>query len=445
MALDDIVNVRVTINQSTIAQQGFGTPLIYAPTPFGDLVRAYRASDWAGAMVTDGFNVQSSAYQAASAMMAQSPRPSEFKVGKRATAETQLVWLVPVVGNSAAYRVTVDAPDGTSETATFTSDVSATAAEIATGLAAAITALAANVTADGTSGTHVVVTAGTADRVFSFHSMTANLSLENRTAAAGDVGADLTAINAYDPDWYGLALASSSPASIEPAADWVELNRKIFVASTDDMRPLTNVTDDIVSSIDSQNYPRTHVAYSSRAGKFYGAAWLAALLPYEPGQADWKFKQLKGQIADKLAATQAGFLTAKNGSYYEAVIKGRDITGAAKGGDGVFLDLTQLSDWLSARIREGAVAMLTSAPKVAFTDQDAGNKIWGVLKNVLDVAVNNGAVDGEPDTWSIYVPTRGQLSPADRSARSWPGSILSCTPTGAVHSLGTINVYLNVA
>jgi hypothetical protein len=211
------------------------------------------------------------------------------------------------------------------------------------------------------------------------------------------------------------------------------------------MRPLSAATDDIVASIDAQNYARTHVAYNSRAGTFYGAAWLSALLPYEPGQADWKFKQLKGIYADKLSATDSQRLTQKGGSFYEAIVKGRDMTGAAIGGDGVFLDLTQLSDWSVARIQEGIIGMLTSSPKTAFTDQDAGNKIWGVLKNVIDQGIQNEAIDDDPETYNVYVPKRAELSPADRAARRWTGNSLSFRPTGAVHSVDTIYVYLNVA
>ncbi len=444
MALEDVVNVQVTINQSTVAQQGFGVPLVYAPTPFPDLVRTYKASSWRTAMLADGFSASGSAFACAAQMMKQSPRPAEFKVGKRTAPETQVVRLVPTAQNAAVYRVTIEAPDGTSETASFTSDASATVAEIATGLAAAVNALTVAVTADGASGTHVVVTADAPDRIYSVHSLTPNLSRENHTTAT-NIGADLDAIEAYDGDWYGLALASSAPPVIEAAADWIETRRKILVASTDDARALAAVTDDIVSSIDAQNYARTHVAYNSRAGTFYGASWLAALLPYEPGQADWKFKQLKGVYTDKLTATEAQRLLGKGGSYNEPVVRGRDMTGAAVGGDGVFLDLTQLTDWSVARIQEGIIAMLTSSPKTAFTDQDAGSKIWGVLKNVLDQGIQNGAIDDDPETYAIYVPKRAELDPADRAARRWTGNALTYRPTGAVHSVGTINVYLNVA
>lgn len=453
MSLDRIVNVQVNINQSTIAQQGFGTPLIFAHHAMSERVMTFSAATWQNELVTalggvdDASKIiarQNPAYRAANAMMMLSPRPVTFKVGRKTTAETQVVHIIPaVVANTSAYIVTVLTPEGTTETGNYPSDASATAAEICTGLAAVINAMTTNLTADGTSGTHVVVTAP-ADRIYSYV-LSTNLRLEDHsTADAAGIAADLTAINDEDSDWYALALASSAPAAIEAAADWVELNKKLFVASTHDSRPLTNATDDIVSSIDTQNYPRTHVSYNSRAGNFYGAAWSASMLPYQPGQADWKYKTLKGQIADKLTAAQETYLLNKGGSFYERAV-GQEFSGAAKGGDGVFLDLTQLSDWLEVRTVEGIVGMLLASPtKIPLNDQGAGNSIWGVLKTVVEGAIQNGAVDEDPETWSIYVPKKKDLAPADIAARTWTGCSLNVTPTSALHSVGTITVNINV-
>lgn len=447
MALSDVVQVQVNINQSTIAQQGFGTPLIFAVMPGADRVLTFNAASWQSGMVAAGFNVQSAAYRCALAMMAQNPRPTTFKVGKRTTAPAQTVRVSPkaAVTNATAYAITIETPAGGTQTGTFVSDASATLAEVVTGLGAVVTAFAAGLTVDTSSGTYLQITAP-ADRIFSYV-LSSNLKLEDYTAVqslAADMTADLDAIRDADNDWYALCLPSSSPEAIEVCADWVEPNKKLFIASTHDYRPLTSSTTDIVSSIDAQNYARTHVAYNSRAGTFYGAAWTAALLPYEPGQADWKFKLLKGVIADKLTAQEETYLLAKGGSYYEKLV-GREMTGAAKGGDGVFIDLTQLADWLSARVTEGIVQMLTASPKVPYTDQGGGNAIWGVLKNVIERGIQNGAIDEDPTTWSVQVPKRSEIAPADRAARRWPGCVMNVTPTGAVHSAGLITINFNVA
>jgi hypothetical protein len=445
VALSDIVQVQVNINTSTVAQQGFGTPLIYAHHPFPERVLSFKASGWSAQMVAAGFNVASAAYRTAAEIMAQSPRPVTFKVGRRTDPDTQVVAIIPIAAMSAlGHVVTVVAPDGTTETGTFVSDASATVAEIATGVAAVINAMAAAVTAVP-SATEVVVTADATDRIYSY-TLGTNLRLEDRSVVtAANITTDLNAIEEEDGDWYALALASSAPDAIKAVADWVEGHGKIFVASTHDSRPLTNATDDVVSYVQDEQLSRTHVAYNSRAGDFYGAGWSAALLPYEPGQADWKFKVVRGAQTDKLTPQQETYLLGKGGSYYERVIEGANMTGAAKGGDGMFLDLVQLKDWMTARVTEGIVGMLAASPKVSFTDQGAGNSIWGVLKNVVERGIQNDAIDGDPDTYSIYVPKRAELDPADRAARRWPGCVLNVTPTGAIHSVGVLTINLNVA
>jgi hypothetical protein len=442
MPLSDIVDVQVTINSSTVAQQGFGTPLIYAHhTHYPDLVRSYRASDWASAMVADGFTTDEAAYQCAAAMMRQNPRPSTFKVGLRSAPEVQVLRLY--VTAAGPTSLTVQDPIGGTTPLSVTG---ATVADVLTALTAAVNGVAGlALTAAAGGADHITLTADAADRIFSVYGLSPNARLEDHTVAHAGLGDDLTAIRDADNDWYGLVLASSAPTSIASAAAWVEGEMKIFVASTHDQRPLLAPTTDVIATIDGANYARTHVAYNSRAGSFYGAAWLAALLPFEPGQADWKFKTLKGVYTDKLTATQQGHLAGKGGSYYESPIRGLDMTGAAIGGDGVFLDLTQLRDWTVVRIQEAVVSMLASSPKTAFTDEDGGAKIYSALTNVLRQGIRNGAIDDDPDTFRVAVPKRSELDPADRAARRWTGCVLSYRPTGAIHSVGTINVYLNVA
>jgi hypothetical protein len=454
MPLSDIVSVNVSINQSTVAQQGFGVPLILAPMPGGAVVRTYRATDWSAAMIADGVlsgvpeatTRLSSAYLCAAQMMKQSPRPTTFKVGKRTAPETQVTWLMPVVQNSAVYSVQVTGPNGVLETATYASDASASGTEIVAGLVASLNALSADFVATAAGGTHVILTASAPDRLFTIVPTTANLTRRNETAAT-DIATDLDAIVEVDNDWYGLCLASSAPDAIEACADWIEGQKKIFVASTDDQHALEAANEDIdpIASVNAQNYARTHVAYHSKALEFYGASWMAAVITYEPGAVDWKFKQLRGVTTDKLTASQTAQLALRGGSYYENPIRGVDMTGAAIGGDGVFLDLTQLSDWTVARVQEGIVGMLAASPKTGFTDQDGGNKIWGVLSNVIQEGVRLGAIDEDPTTYSVFVPKRATLSPAARVARRWEGCSFSFVPTGAVHSVGTIQVYLNIA
>jgi hypothetical protein len=446
MALEDVVNVVVNINQATIAQQGFGTPLIYAYHPLPNRVMTFRAGDWSSAMLAEGFDQDSGAYRCAEVMMMQSPRPVRFKVGRATTAPTQTTRLtISTALENTPYRVTARAPDGAVSSVVYVSVPGDTGLTIATGLAAVLGSVD-GLTAEAT-GTEVSVAPAEPDRLWSFYDISPIITVSDlTTVAAGEIEGDLNLIRDLDNDWYALCLTTGAPDAIAQAAPWVESNRKIMVASTADSSVLATsvpAARDIASDIKGLGLLRTHVAYHSRAGQYYGPAWMSAMLPYEPGQADWKFKELKGVTPDKLTATQETALLGKNASYYETLV-GEPSTGAAKGSEGTFLDLVQLSDWLRARTTEGIVRMLKSAPKVPFTDQGGGNSIWGVLRNVALQAIHNSAVEEDPTTWSVFVPKKKDLDPALVIARTWDGCILNVTPTGAVHSVGTITVNINV-
>lgn len=134
--LDDLVNVSITSQTRTVSRQGFGTPLIAAyHTRWADRVRSYTSLS---AMRTDGFKTSDPVYKIAAAVFAQSPAPKRVRIGRRASAFTQVVDLTPTTpGNLEVFTVEVSGL-----AATFTADASATLAEACTGVAAAINALA---------------------------------------------------------------------------------------------------------------------------------------------------------------------------------------------------------------------------------------------------------------------------------------------------------------
>ncbi len=443
MALSDIVEIVVNINQSTIAQAGFSVPLIYAPHVLPNRVYTFKSATWSTDMVAEGFANTSVAYQVARQMMSQTPRPSTFKVGKATTAETAVTRITPVdtaVGTN--YRFTLTNGVAADVTATFV-QTTATVAAAATGIAGVLNGLLGVTAVSDATGVTVTSPAGT--RV-GFASST-GVSLADATTASGTVSADLTAIQAEDDDWYALVLASKSAGTIYAAAQWIEAQHKIMVTDTADPRMLAGVQvgqEDVAERIRAAGFARTHVPYHSRSHQHYGASWTGAMMVYEPGQADWRFKQLRGVDTDRLTGSQENQLKARRSSYYERIL-GRASTGAARGGDGTFIDLTQLSDWLRARVTEAIVALLTSAPKLAFTDQAAGVGIWNALDSVVRQAISNGAVDENPESYEIFVPKRSDLTAQDRTDRVWRGCVLTVTPTSSVHSVGVITINLNVA
>lgn len=447
MSLSDIVNVQTHISAATVIQQGFGVPLVLAyHTHWTDFVRTYDAASWQEALDDEGFEVTEPAYLAVAAMMRQTPRPKTFKIGRRTVAATQILHIVPTTDSEGyVHKLTIGAADGNVFPVQFTEPAAATVAALCTGIAAAINLTDAEVTADGASGTHVVITADDSNALHEIYGMTPTLMMQDKTTS--DVltfTADLDNIRDADDSWYALVLASPAPAAIEVAADWVEsTQRKILVASTHDGDVLTAVTTDIASSIKAQGYMRTHVAFNQRSLSMMDAAWTSIMLTYEPGQATWMFKTLAGVYADKLTANQENHLEGKYASYYQALL-GTNNTGEGKSGSGIYIDLVQLSDWAKARTEEGVVAVLRAAPKVKFTDADAGNKFYGVFRNVIAMGVANDAIRPEDDTWTINVPKVAEIPAIDRQNRRFTGMSYSFTATGAVHGVDTINIFVNV-
>jgi hypothetical protein len=435
MPLSDLVTVNIEVTGNTVAQQGFGIPLILAHHTHRPELRVltYNWAGWSTAMKADGFDEDEAAYQCANAMSKQKRKGATFKVGRRITAETQVVRITPIIkGETAVHSVTVQSPDGTEEVASFPEPAAATIASICTGLAAAINTLTAAVTATAAAA-HVEVAADDPDRIFGYYRLTPGDSLTDESTNSNIAG-DLDACLDEDDTWYGICLASSAPTAIEAVADWAEGHERIFYTSTHDGRPLTNSTTDIVSSIENQGYVRSHVAYNSRATRFYGAALTTKMLTWQPGQATWLFKTVEGAEPDKLTSTEWAFLKAKNGSYYDRV-KGVQMSNDSKTGGGQFIDITQIVDWTRARLQEGFVAMLTGSPKVAYTDAAAGNKSMGVMRNVITQGQVNDAIDIDPETWSCFVPKVKDIPEADRAARKLSGLMMNFRATGAVHSV----------
>jgi hypothetical protein len=445
MQASDVVEVNARIQAAVIDSTEFDTSLIYGyHTQYVDLVRSYGASDWSEQMVAEGFPTTHPLYLALSACFKQDPKPSVVKIGRRSQAETQSVRITPVTkGNSYRHSLIVETAAGVKETAAYQEDSTPTVAEICANLASAINALNAAVTANGSSGTHIDIAADVANAYFTFRDLTDSLTLRDTTAAVGDIAADLTAIKAADNDWYGLGLASPSPVAIESCADWCEANAPhIFSASTHDMGVLTSAVDDIGTSIMGQSYQRTLVSYHSKCLQFFGPAWMASMLTYEPGQADWWAKTVIGAEPDKLTPTQESFAKAKRVTTYGS-IKSAPWTGEAWTGSGYFVDLILTKDWLEARLQEFIIAKAKVFPKIPLTDEGVGALTLEAMMDTVAAGQANTAIDTDPGTIKYIVPKVSSLSQANKTARHFAGSEMSCRGTGGAHKI-TIKVNLAV-
>lgn len=144
MALKDIVNVTITKETASVARAGFGTPCIlafFSTTHFSERARTYADLD---GLEADGFGSAHFVHKAATALMSQNPKVSQFVVGRRALAIDRKVKLTPTASPPAntVYRLTIN-----DQFPFYKTDATPTVAEITAGLTAVINALTGTVIA----------------------------------------------------------------------------------------------------------------------------------------------------------------------------------------------------------------------------------------------------------------------------------------------------------
>lgn len=428
MPLADIVNVVVTKASSSVSRQGFGTPLIAAyHTHNTDRVRSYSASTALASMVTDGFAVTEAAYKAMSAILSQNPRPKTVKIGRRDQTWTQVVDLTPVEASTTIYSGTVnDLPW------TFTSDGTATLAEVCTGIAAAITALA-GVTATGASGTKVVITADAAATLFNVAQGTSAgvYTFADVTTDTG-VTTDLNTIRAADSDWYGLILDGTGEPMIAAAAAWAETQPIVYGCNSADSGILNAaVTTDVLSDLQDDSLVRTFFVYHQEYDSFAGGAAVAAGLPYEPGAYDFYAKTIRGVTVSSLSATQQDAVTDKGGNVFVRT-GGKNVTLYGVTPSGEFLDDTISIDWIQSRVTEDVWSLLSSAPKLPYTDESV-DRLRAAVYGVLLLGVRRGVLADDPAP-TVDAPRVLDVSDADRAARHLPDVTATGRLAGGIHT-----------
>lgn len=440
-ALDKHVDVQISKETATVSRTGFGTPLVMTyHTRWSDPFKLYGSLI---EMTTDGFTTDDAAYKLASSIFAQSPRPSQVMVGRRATAVIREVNLTPrVARDNFDYSVTVDG-----ETFTHDSGASATIASIVTGLVTLINAGTKDVLAtDNTTDFDIetaaspggLATAGPAyqvefdDGLFEF--------VDNTVTA--NVATDLVNLAISTQDWYGLCLDLYDAVNIAAAAVAIEayVGPKIYAAESQDTDIITSGTSDIASTLQTAAYDRTFLMYSPSVNASKAAGWLGKQLPTTPGSATWKFKTLNGVSADEFTVGEVAFADGKSCNTYQPV-GGINITQEGVMASGEFIDVTRFIDWLQARTKEDVFQALARNPKIPFTDAGI-QAIVGAVEGVLGQGVANGGINPDEDI-TVTAPRASEVSTTNKGSRVLPDINFLATLAGAIHKTiirGTVTV-----
>lgn len=359
--LDDIVSVDIALQTTGVSRGEFGVPMIVGPLmTFPERVRVYTS--YKSASEDD---LPQSVLTALSDCFAQTPRPKQVKVGRRAVSKG--VVNIETVTNLETYTISV----GSSEVYSFTADSNATATEIATGLAAAITA-------DTNETITATVVGSTIELAYISQSNVQSITLGtglswgtiSPSAAGTAVADDLSAILNEDSSWYGLVMTERVKATQLAAAEWVESNDKMFFtasADSDILEPST--TTDLISTLKNTRYFRTAVLYHTNAATEYpDAAWAGRVFTIQPGAETWALKGLSSITPSKLTATQRQTVFGKGGNAFEFYQTQIALTNPGKVAAGEWIDVIRFRDWLKDTIQVNMTQMMINRDKVPYTD-----------------------------------------------------------------------------
>lgn len=433
MALDDIVNLTITVASSAPTREGFGVPLVASYHAVGSpaRVKTYKkASD----MLTAGHTVNQGAYKKAAILCSQENKVKNFLVGRLANAIAQTVTLVCTSATADdVYAIDVT-PQGSAkvEIRRTVPGASSTSAE-ATALAALIDALP-GITAAAVGSTVTVTTTAAGD-ITTFEDWSVNLQFKDTSADPG-IAADLAAIKAENNTWYVLLLDSTSEAVINAAAAWCQANGKLFIASTSDWGVQDQATTtDVASDLKGNGYTHTATYYNGRKNPSQLDAGIAgARLPYRPGEDSWNFKAVAGVPAEQTTAAQIASFVAKYCNWFE-VISGLNLTqGQGKVASGSYVDITRGIDWLKAEIKVRCLQLLANSKKVPFTDKGIG-QVKSAVNGALLAGVRVGLLADTPAPL-VTAPKAADVDTINKAARNLPEVEFTATLQGAIDSVG---------
>lgn len=495
LSVNDIVNVQVSLSPVAAQVRNFGSLLILGDSAVIDTNSRYRLYTSLAAVSAD-FGGTAPEYLAAALFFDQSPQPAQLYIGAWAANATTGTL---IGGSLSAAQQALSNFTGIT-TGSLTISVNGTPHNI-TGVSfsgqTTLAGVAAQVAAAFVAGS--VPATCTWNAVYSYFQVTSNTTGTGSSVSfatvegagvdisalllwqSGNGGYTVTGIAAETPvaavtimanitnNWYGLmfaATASISDAQHSAVASFIQGQTvsRIYGVSTQESAVINTpipTTGDVASLLQSQNYTRAFVQYSSNtpyvAAATFGIAFTVNFLGTNT-TITLKFKQDIGVTAETLTETQAQIVNSKNANVFVNYNNQTAILQQGTMASGQFFDTVHGTDWLQNDIQTAVYNVLyTSTTKVPQTDAGV-NQLVTAVASCCDQAAQNNLI--APGVWLgppfgnivtgqtlskgyyIYAPPVATQSVAARAARQSPVITAGIKLAGAIHS---VNVIVNVS
>ena len=430
--IDRIVSVQIALNTAGISKEGFSTLLIV-----GESTNALaRVSSYTSSvqMTEDGYSETDPLYLMAADFFAQIPHPNVLKVGRRQVDEVAIT-CKNVLAEGGIYTITVASATATN---TYTYEVQSGdgSAEILGGLE---TAMASDPTVTASYADDTLTLTNIATGTAFMVKADKNLTITNG-ASSESIADTMTACVGYDPDFYGIALASRTDADILAMANWCEANGKLYgtcVSGADVLDGADNT--DIASQLMLGNYYRTFAFYHEDTADFPEVAVMSRCFTAVPGSETWALKRLAGVKVDPLTETQFNVLKAKNVNTFER-FRNLSLTQTGKVSAGEWIDVIRFRDWLAEEIKVNVLNVLVNNEKVPYTDAGIAIVEGAIRQSLRQGQVNGGIAPVEYDEdgnknlgYTVEVPLAANISANQKASRILTDVKFTARLSGAIH------------
>ena len=283
---------------------------------------------------------------------------------------------------------------------------------------------------------YVTVTANTAGAFFSLAiTQFTSLSIKQTHADPG-IAADLNAILLENQSWYTLYTMHNSSALVLAAAAWTEAQNLMYfpdVAESNAINTVLGTGTDTIDQLNALTYNRTAISWHPNPIDCFGAGFLGAVLPLDPGTDNWSFKNIAGIAAPSLTTTQIHNVHNKNGNIYRTA-KSRNFTweGTVSGGTFGWIDVTRGLDWLQDDMTSGILGLFVGNSKIPYTDGGI-QTIVSEMESSLKTAERMGIINSG---WTVIFPTLGQVSSSSKTIRQLTGLGFQAVLTGSIDFVG---------
>jgi hypothetical protein len=259
--------------------------------------------------------------------------------------------------------------------------------------------------------------------------------------ADADWTAALTKIKEQNNDWYAISVSARMMANQQECAQWIEANEKLgILTSGDDLLP-NEETGDIAAWAKLNNLDRVAVFYHPDAkladaeadiltviDPIPEAAYFGKMLTYQPGSANWKFKELQSVPTYELTQGQIKNVEDKNATWY-ITTSDNPMTSNGQVASGEYIDVIHGLDWLKARIQNLVFTALVNVDKVPFTDEGIQ-----MIVSPLKAALEEGKKNKILASYEISFPAVADVSITDKGKRFLPDINFTGVLAGAINA-----------